>query len=191
MKTRSLQTSIGLSIFITASAFAQNPTSRCTSLTFYGNAVSSGLCKTLSPADQNLQVCELTSAQPDIHLTFGLIRPGAAPPPAPPPPPPAPLHLTIRANNSTPPCEGNVNILRTAANAFQAAAPGRICSVDVTNYVARMNAQTIAATVPPATACRTAFLAAHAKLSPGVQQGYLDACDTAGVTAAGAPAPCP
>ena len=53
---------------LAASAKAQ--VDRCTALTFYGNAVNSGLCRNLSPAGQNLQVCELSAGQPDIHLTF-------------------------------------------------------------------------------------------------------------------------
>ena len=48
--------------------FAQVPT--CEALTLYGNAANSGLCKTLSPATQNLWVCGMTTANPDVHTTF-------------------------------------------------------------------------------------------------------------------------
>jgi len=163
----------GFGFFLVSSpSFSQVPTSRCTALNFYGNAAASGLCQSLSPATQNLAVCELSAGQPDIHLTFQNATP----------PPPAiavPLHLTVRSL----PCQGNVTIQRNAANAFVAVAPPPLlCAVNPANYVARMNAQGIAPAGGGQSACRAGFLAAIAngKLTPQSAQGYLDSCNTAG-----------
>ncbi|MEF2265622.1 hypothetical protein JAB6_20970 [Janthinobacterium sp. HH104] len=159
-------------------ALAQVP-NRCPSLAFYGNAATSGLCKSLSPATQNLQVCELTAAQPDVHLTFGLQPNGVNPP--------VPLHLTVRtqANN----CEQATNIVQNAAGAFVAQSNALLCGVDPVTYVQRMNAQTIVPGSNGQSACRTAFINAQTggKLTPAVAQGYLNACNTGGLANAACP----
>ncbi|MDO8065266.1 MULTISPECIES: hypothetical protein [unclassified Janthinobacterium] len=161
-----------------ASALAQTP-NRCPSLAFYGNAAASGLCKSLSPATQNLQVCELTAAQPDVHLTFGLLPNGVNPP--------TPLHLTVRtqANN----CEQATNIVRNAAGAFVAQNNALLCGVNPVSYVQRMNAQAIVPGANGQSACRTAFINAQAggKLTPAVAQSYLNACNTGGAANAACP----
>lgn len=105
-------------------------TDRCTALPLYGNAVNSRLCTGLSPAGQSLQVCELSAANPDIHLTFSQANPAGVP-----------LHLTVRSING---CDENVEIGRN--NGVYAAvmrnAQGGIipnpnpvaCNVNVTAY---------------------------------------------------------
>lgn len=69
-------------------------------LLLYGNAVNSGLCKSLSPTTQNLWVCELTSSEPDIHLTFNASTN---------------LPITVRSLAGTPTqCEGRSDLLLRA-----------------------------------------------------------------------------
>ncbi|HWU52355.1 MAG TPA: hypothetical protein VN153_06010, partial [Tahibacter sp.] len=64
----------------------------CDALTLYGNAVNSGLCRSLSPTTQNLWVCELSGVNPDVHTTFNAATA---------------LHVTVRTDVNPPSCQGN------------------------------------------------------------------------------------
>ena len=164
--------------FVQASPAAAVPV--CEALRLYASASASGLCKSLSPASQNLQVCELSSANPDIHTTFNEATP---------------LHITVRVPKAAEPkavgvrqaaarrpapggrgalgeesaCEGNAT--------FNGNWPGRlglqknaaICGVNVQSYLARLNA------VHDAGDPIAAFteLQTKGKLSAAVANGYI------------------
>ncbi len=141
----------------------------CEALTLYGNAANSGLCHSLSPANQNLWVCELTQGNPDIHLTFNAV---------------AALHITVRQYQMPPVCQGNSNL---AGNWHQgltnlAIANGQqgvICGTNVINYMARLNNVPMAPHGNNASACTAGFIAALAvnRLTPQVAQTYIDECN--------------
>jgi len=159
--------------FVDASPAAAVPV--CEALRLYASATESGLCKSLSPAGQNLQVCELSGTNPDIHTTFNAQTP---------------LHITVRvpepvgvrqaaARRPAPgghgaaaagkACEGNAT--------FNGNWPGRlglqqnaaICGVNVQSYLARLNA------VPDAGAPIEAFTAlqTRGRLSAATANGYI------------------
>jgi hypothetical protein len=144
-------------------ASAQVPV--CQALTLYGNAVSEGLCKSLSPGTQNLWVCALTAGNPDIHTTFNANTA---------------LHLTVRENPAPPGCDQN-STLAGAWPTLVAIAPGQpqnICQVSVQNYVNRLNAVDRMPSAGGQTLCRTAFVTAgqRGKITQPVMQSYLNLC---------------
>jgi hypothetical protein len=137
----------------------------CDALTLYGNAVSEGLCKSLSPGTQNLWVCALTAGNPDIHTTFNANTA---------------LHLTVRENPAPPGCDRNSTLAGAWPN-HVAIAPGQpqnICQVTVQNYVNRLNAVNRMPSAGGQTFCRTAFVAAgqRGKITHTVMQSYLNLC---------------
>lgn len=142
--------------------FAHVPT--CDALTLYGNAANSGLCKSLSPATQNLWVCDLTGADPDVHTTFNAATA---------------LHITVRTPPGIPTCEG-LSLLAghwPAALTIAAGQPGVLCNVPIQPWVDRLNA---VPQVPAGgtTACRAGFLAAGAagRITQATMQSYLLTC---------------
>jgi hypothetical protein len=147
------------SLAAVAPAAAVVPT--CAALTLYGNAVNEKLCKTLST--NNLWVCELTSAQPDVHTTFNLVTP---------------LHLTVRTANNA--CQGNSNLNGNfpGALALAGGAANMVCGVNLTNYVARLNAVARMAAAHGSTMCRTAFTTATAngRITAAVNNHYQGLC---------------
>ncbi|WP_420405928.1 hypothetical protein [Nisaea sp.] len=154
---------------ITISALAAAPlpalaVTNCEGFTLYGNAMNQGLCKSLSPATQNLWVCGMTTGSTDVHVTFNRGTP---------------IHLTVRINPGNPTCQGNTPI----GGAFPGAltmpgAPAMICGVSTQNWLARLNA---VAQMPAggATLCRAPFLAmiGNGKMSPGDANTYLLECN--------------
>lgn len=124
----------------------------CNRVLMYGNAAASGLCRSLSPASQNLWVCEL-SASPDIHTTFNNATA---------------LHLTVRS----PSCEGNSYLQNNWPNlARQQGQPQTVCGVSVDNYVARLNAvpQTYGTATQAFTAAQNA-----GRITPAVATSYIN-----------------
>lgn len=156
-----LLTALVLLLAATASV-AQVPT--CSALTLYGNAANSGLCKTLSPTTQNLWVCGLTTADPDVHTTFNAATA---------------LHVTVRTPPGIPTCQGNSTLGGNWPGALIIAVgqPTHVCNVGIQSWVDRLNA---VPQVPAGgtTACRAGFLAAGAagKLSQATMQTYLNTC---------------
>ncbi|MET0403501.1 MAG: hypothetical protein ABW123_13905 [Cystobacter sp.] len=144
-------------------AMAQVPV--CSALTLYGNAVNSGLCKSLST--NNLWVCDLTGSQPDVHSTFNATTA---------------LHITVRTANNA--CEGNATLGGNwlggpnAGLTIAKGQPTKICGVDVQNYVKRFNDQKRMAAIQGSTLCKTAFQTAqnNGKISPTVANFYLGLC---------------
>ena len=53
-----------------ATSAAAQAVPTCSALSLYANAARTGLCRSLSPTTQNLWVCELSGANPDVHTTF-------------------------------------------------------------------------------------------------------------------------
>lgn len=146
-----------------ANCMAQVPT--CQALTLYGNAVNSGLCKSLSPTTQNLWVCALTDTNPDVHTTFNAVTA---------------LHVTVRQPPVNPTCQGNSTLAGAwpAALAIGAGQPNALCGVNIQNWVNRLNAVAQMAPVPPQTACTAPFMAAGGagRISPAVMNSYLGTC---------------
>lgn len=127
----------------------------CNAMLLYGNAAASGLCQSVSPATQNLWVCELASS-PDIHTTFNNA---------------VNLHLTVRTAGQPPACDQNASLDGAwPALIVAAGQPGVICGVDVGRYVARLNAVPATYASVPA-----AFTAAYqaGRISVGVQQSWV------------------
>lgn len=137
----------------------------CDALKLYGNAVNEGLCKDLSPGNQNLWVCDLTGGSPDIHTTFNAATN---------------LHLTVRHNPAPPNCQGNSQLTGfwPAGLGIMAGNPVTVCGVGVQNYVNRLNAVNQVPAMPGQSLCRSAFLTAQAngKLSPTKTAQYLANC---------------
>ena len=144
----------GLSFLVASPAFA---VTTCQALTLYGNAAVTGLCKTLSPGTQNLWVCGLTDANPDVHSTFNRTTP---------------LHITVRTTGV---CEGASVLAGAWPNALTlgVAQPVNICNVNVQNYVARFNA------VPQTYGCQASFVQAQAlgRITPAIATSYIDLCN--------------
>lgn len=143
----------GLSFLVANPAFA---VTTCQALTLYGNAAVTGLCRTLSPGTQNLWVCGLTDANPDVHSTFNRTTP---------------LHITVR----TTVCEG-ASILAGSwpdALAIGVNQPEAICNVNVQNYVARFNA------VPQTYGCQESFVQAEqlGRITPATATSYITLCN--------------
>lgn len=162
--------STGLLLTMSA-ALANVPT--CDALTLYSSAVNTRLCRSISPANQNLWVCEL-SDNPDIHTTFNAATA---------------LHVTVRINNTIAPqqnCQGN-SILNGTWNAYNnapgqiviaAGQPNTICNVNITNYINRLNAVPAAPRGNAPSNCAAGFMDANATgyLSAGVAAGYINLC---------------
>lgn len=146
-----------------APCLAQVPV--CDALTMYGNAANSGLCRTLSPTNQNLWVCGLTDNDPDVHTTFNVATA---------------LHVTVRTPPGVPTCQGNSILAGNwpGALAIAGGQPAMVCNVGIQNWVNRLNA---VPQVPPGatTACRAGFLAANAagRISVQVMNSYLMTCN--------------
>ncbi len=144
----------GLSFLVANPAFA---VTTCEALTLYGNAAVTGLCRTLSPGTQNLWVCGLTDANPDVHSTFNRTTP---------------LHITVRTPDV---CE-NASILAGGwPNALTIGVhqPVAICNVNVQNYVARFNA------VPQTYGCQASFVRAEqlGRITPAIATSYINLCN--------------
>lgn len=134
----------------------------CQALTLYGNATVTGLCKSISM--NNLWVCELTAAQPDVHLTFNAQTV---------------LHLTVRTQQKA--CDQNTNILGNFPGAMNALPAHQVlCGVNVDNYIARLNAvpQLAVGTNNQATLCRTAIQQAlnNLKITQPIYNFYIGQC---------------
>jgi hypothetical protein len=124
----------------------------CNRVLMYGNAATSGLCRSLSPATQNLWVCELASG-PDIHTTFNNSTA---------------LHVTVRGSG----CEGNSYLAGNWNNlARQQGQPQTVCGVNIDNYVNRLNAVPLAHNT-----VTSAFTAAQAagRITPAVATSYIN-----------------
>jgi len=156
-----------VAVFLVTSIIAIQPAlaqsvSICDALTLYGNAVDQGLCKSLSPTTQNLWVCTLTDANPDVHTTFNAVTD---------------LHFTVR----TPPptsCEGSSDLTGTwnvqqQQLAFQPNQPQQVCGVNLASYLTRLNA------LAPNNECKQAFIDAVAKgkITQSVAQSYINQCN--------------
>jgi hypothetical protein len=147
-------------VFVIQSALAQASVPVYSALKLYGNAVNSGLCKTLGPTTQNLWVCELTNSNPDVHLTFN---------------DKTLLHITVRTPRGKPTCEGKSWIVGNwprglVLNQHQKT---EICKVNVVRYIDRLNS------VPEKfTDCKEAFDKAleKGKISARVHNSYVKKC---------------
>jgi hypothetical protein len=130
----------------------------CEALTLYGDAAAAGVCTSLSPAIQNLWVCEL-AGEPDIHSTFNLDTA---------------FHITVRSAE----CEGYALLDGTWPNGlvFAAGASSTVCDVDLTNYVQSLNAVPQLPAAPGQTLLKAGFIAAigEGRLTPSIAQGYID-----------------
>jgi hypothetical protein len=137
-------------------ALAQTNVSINSALRLYGNAVNSRLCKKLSPATQNLWICELSSSNPDVHLTFN---------------DKTPLHITVRTKG----CEGNAYLEGSFPGklALKKNQKKEICKVNVENYVKRLD------DVRQERGCKEAFTEAAAKdrISHSVKDSYIKRCN--------------
>jgi|GEM_PF-4516417 len=146
---------------------SQAQVNTCDALRMYGAAVTSGLCKSLSPGNQHLWVCDLTGGAPDIHTTFNAATN---------------LHVTVRHNPAPPNCQGNSYLsgVWPAGLGIQAGQPAFVCQVSIQGYVDRLNAVAAIPAMPGQSLCRSAFLAAqHAgKLTAAQTHLYLANCGT-------------
>jgi hypothetical protein len=107
----------------------------CDGLSLYANGVRTGLCKNLSRTNQNLWVCELTTDNPDVHLTFNAPAQGVAA---------TSFHVTVRTPRANPTCQGH-SILTGSypsvpGNALRRAPmqPAVVCQVNIDDYVQRL-----------------------------------------------------
>ncbi|WP_223787357.1 hypothetical protein [Marinicella meishanensis] len=166
MNQKSIKTpTLTVLLWLLCGPTAQAQVATCDALNLYGNAVREGLCKGLSPGNQNLWVCDLTGGSPDIHTTFNAVTN---------------LHVTVRHNPAPPNCQGQSQLtgLWPAGLAIMAGQPGMVCQVNIQNYVNRLNAVAQAAPMLGQTLCRSSFLRAQAagKLSPTNTAQYLANC---------------
>ncbi|MCX7552741.1 hypothetical protein OS175_02520 [Marinicella sp. S1101] len=165
MKYSILTKSIALLLFIAFINPVVAQVNTCQALSFYGNAVNEGLCKGLSPGNQNLWVCDLTGGSPDIHTTFNAVTN---------------LHLTVRNNPAPPQCQGSSQLTGVwpAGLNIMAGQPNMVCGVSVQNYVDRFNAVNQAAVIPGHSLCESGFLNAQAnlRLTPAQTHLYLLNC---------------
>src|ERR1700759_2743023 len=106
-------------LWLAAAQPASAQVTTCNALTMYGWGIQSGTCRSLSPATQNLWVCEISPGNPEIHTTFN---------------PTTAFHITVRQGSA---CEGNVNLGGAFPGGLNAAA-GNICNVDPAGYVTRL-----------------------------------------------------
>jgi hypothetical protein len=164
MKKMSLYLAIATTAALatTTSAEAQAvPT--CSALSLYVNAARTGLCHSLSPTTQNLWVCELSAANPDVHTTFNAGNP---------------LHITVRQAPQPGGCQGNANFTGNypGALAFPGGGGGPICNVNIQSYRDRLNAVPQLAAVHGQTLVQTGALAAVAanRLTAAVAQTYIN-----------------
>ncbi len=133
-------------------------------LTMYGWGLAAGTFSTAStPNNMNLWVAEISSGNPEIHVTFNRTTP---------------LHLTVRAGTT---CEGYVNIGGTFPGNMTLINPpgsGTICNVTLTTYLARLNAINATPPLPhplPVNACIAGFNK-QTKLSQAAKGAYLQRC---------------
>jgi hypothetical protein len=141
----------------TTASIAQVAT--CNALTMYGWGSTSGTFSSLSPFGQNLKVAEISTGNPEIHLTFNAATN---------------LHVTVRSGTT---CEGNTDL----GGAFPGALtnpvpPGRatICNVTITTYLQRLNGIPQGAPVGARSACESGFL--RSRLSQAQITGYVGLC---------------
>lgn len=161
-RTRGL---VPLVVFATAALLADRPAlgqavPTCQALTLYGNAALAGVCTRLSPATQNLWVCELANT-PDVHTTFNATTA---------------LHVTVRDTS----CQGRSDLTGTfpGALAIGAGQPAAICGVSVQAWVAGLNAVPQVPAGTTGKVCLQPFLDAWegGSLSPGDAQSYMNVC---------------
>lgn len=153
-----------LALFAGTPAHAQ--VAVCDALSLYANGARTGLCKSLSPTNQNLWVCELTTANPDVHLTFNANTA---------------LHITVRTPRGAPTCQGNSILTGTFPSvqnnplARAAQQPQQVCNVDVDNYIQRLIAVPELAAAQNQNRVQTAMLNALAggKVSQAVSNSYI------------------
>jgi hypothetical protein len=151
-------------LFAGAPAHAQ--VAICDALSLYANGARTGLCKDLSPTTQNLWVCELTTANPDIHLTFNANTA---------------LHITVRTPRGAPTCQGNSTLAGSFPSvqnnplARAAQQPQIVCSVDVDNYISRLIAVPELAAAHNQNRVQTAILNALAagKVNQATANSYM------------------
>jgi hypothetical protein len=136
----------------------------CDALTLYGNARADGTCRSLST--NNLWVCELTTADMDVHSTFNATTN---------------FHITVRQGSN---CEGlaylagtwpaNQGVGLAFSNAQQ---PRTICSVNVQGYIDRFNGTT-RTPAGGTTFCQAAFVKAQnaGKISNQQATFYIGLC---------------
>jgi hypothetical protein len=134
-------------------------------LTMYGWGLASGTFSNAStPNNQNLWVAEISTGNPEIHVTFNKSTQ---------------LHLTVRAGST---CDGYVNLGGTFPGHMTLVAPlppnGKICGVSVAPYLARLNGINSVPPLPhplPANACVNGFNT-QTKLSQTAKGAYLALC---------------
>jgi len=144
-----------LSLLAAAPTFA---VTTCQALTLYGNSKVTGLCKTLSPGTQNLWVCGLTDANPDVHSTFNRATV---------------LHLTVRTAGAA--CQGNAYLAGPWPGGVTLAVgqPAVVCGVNMQAYVVRFNA------VPQTFGCQASFTEAQrlGRITPTIATSYINLCN--------------
>lgn len=134
----------------------------CNALNLYGAAATSGLCRSLSSGTQNLWVCALTDANPDVHTTFNATTP---------------FHITVR----TPTCDKNSTLQGEWPKLSLAPKQESvICNVNVQNYIDRLNAVPPVTPTGTQTKCQAGFMAAlnAGKISQAIADSYLKLCAT-------------
>ena len=95
MKRMSLYLALAATAALAAATSAEaQAVPTCSALSLYANAARTGLCRSLSPTTQNLWVCELSAANPDVHTTFNAANA---------------LHITVRQAPQPGGCQGNAN----------------------------------------------------------------------------------
>jgi hypothetical protein len=134
-------------------------------LTMYGWGLANGTFSSAStPNNQNLWVAEISTGNPEIHVTFNKTTA---------------MHLTVRAGTS---CDGYVNVGGTFPGQMVFLAPlppnGKICGVTVASYLARLNGINSVPPLPhplPVNACVSGFNT-QTRLSGGAKGAYLALC---------------
>jgi len=149
--------------------------STCDSLTLYGNAANSGLCLGITPGDQPLWGCSL-STTPDIHTTFNATTSLL-------------IIVSTTATSTAPQCQINSGLTgKQPALTFGTYQPSTGCGVNLQTWVDSLNA------VPPVaagtgTVCEAGFNAAVAagKITSATAATYLPLCANSGPNGT----PCP
>jgi hypothetical protein len=130
-------------------------------LTMYGWGLASRTFSSAStPNNQNLWVAEISTGNPEIHVTFNKSTQ---------------LHLTVRVGTT---CDGYVNVGGTFPGHMILLAPlprdGKICKVSVAPYLARLNGIE-SDSPPPPNACVSGFNK-QTRLSQTAKGAYLALC---------------
>ncbi|WP_298691605.1 hypothetical protein [uncultured Sphingomonas sp.] len=163
MKRMSLYLALAATAALAAATSAEaQAVPTCSALSLYANAARTGLCRSLSPTTQNLWVCELSGANPDVHITFNA---GNA------------LHITVRQAPQPGGCDQHTNFTGNYPGGLALAGGGApICNVNIRNYRDRLNAVQQLQAVHGQTLVQAAALAAVAasRLTPAVAQTYIN-----------------